>query len=165
VFDFETTGLNPSVNAILEIGAVKVINDVVQSKFTTLINPHQYIPAYLSQKIHITNAMVSDKPDICAVLPDFVSFIEDLPLVAHNAKFDMSFLLANCKRQNIQITNSVIDTLYLSRHYLKECKRHSLEYLSNYFNIPLDNAHRAYFDAKAAQQLFEIIKEKITITE
>jgi DNA polymerase-3 subunit alpha (Gram-positive type) len=165
VFDFETTGLNPSVNAIVEIGAVKVIDNVVQSKFTTLVNPKQYIPMYLSQKIHITNEMISDKPDISLVLPGFADFIEDLPLVAHNAGFDMSFLLANCKRLDIQITNPVIDTLYLSRHYLKECKKHNLEYLANYYNITLNNAHRAYFDAKATQQLFEIIKEKISVIE
>ena len=162
VFDLETTGLNADVNAIVEIGAVKVENNAVTDRFSSLINPEQYIPAYLANKIHITNVMVQDKPTIQAVLPYFIEFIGDLPLVAHNASFDMSFLIKNCLRQNISIDNAVIDTLYLSRHYLKECKRHNLAYLTNYFNVELNNAHRAYYDAKATQEIFEIIKNRIT---
>lgn len=161
VFDLETTGLNADVNAIVEIGAVKVENNTVTDRFSSLINPEQYIPAYLANKIHITNVMVQDKPTIDVVLPYFIEFIENLPLVAHNASFDMSFLLKNCLRQNINIDNAVIDTLYLSRHYLKECKRHNLAYLTSYFNVELNNAHRAYYDARATQQIFEIIKDHI----
>lgn len=161
VFDLETTGLSAGINAIVEIGAVKVINNAVQSKFSALVNPRQYIPAYLSNKIHITNAMVSDKPGIDTVLPDFIDYIEDLPLVAHNAPFDMSFLLRACQNINIELVNPVIDTLYLSRHCFKECKKHNLLYLADYFNIGLTNAHRAYYDAEATQQIFEIIKKRI----
>jgi DNA polymerase-3 subunit alpha (Gram-positive type) len=126
-----------------------------------LVNPCQYIPAYLSQKIHITNTMVADKPKLNVVLPMFISFIEDLPLVAHNAAFDMSFLLNGCSRMNIALDNPVIDTLTLSRRYLKECKRHNLAYLTDHFNISLKNAHRAYYDADATQKIFEIIKARI----
>lgn len=161
VFDLETTGLSAGINEIIEIGAVKVIDGRVQSKFNTLVNPGQYIPAALSQKIHITNAMVADKPKIDTVLPRFAEYIGTLPLVAHNAAFDMSFILRACDKCGITLTNPVIDTLYLSRHYLKECKRHNLAYLTDYFDISLTNAHRAYYDAKATQQLFEIIKEYI----
>ena len=161
VFDLETTGLNAAVNAIVEIGAVKVRDNKVTDRFSTLVNPGQYIPAYLANKIHITNVMVQDKPCIEEILPRFVQFISDLPLVAHNASFDMGFLLKNCSRQNININNPVIDTLYLSRHYLKECKRHNLAYLTSYFQVELKNAHRAYYDARATQQIFEIIKQHI----
>ena len=161
VFDLETTGLNGNINAIVEIGAVKVKDNRLSDSFSALINPEQYIPAYLVDKIHITNSMVQDKPTIDTVLPCFIDFIEELPLVAHNASFDMSFLLKNCIRQNIIINNPVIDTLYLSRHYLKECKRHNLGYLTSYFNVELKKAHRAYYDARATQQIFEIIKEHI----
>ena len=161
VFDLETTGLSAGINAIVEIGAVKVIDNIIQSKFTTLVNPQQYIPAYLSIKIHITNSMVADKPKINTVLPLFINYIEDLPLIAHNAPFDMSFLLKICSNAGIKLDNPVIDTLYLSRQYLKECKKHNLAYLTDYFNISLTNAHRAYYDAKATQQIYEIIKKRI----
>ena len=161
VFDLETTGQSAGINAIVEIGAVKVENNVVTDKFSQLVNPRQYIPGFLTEKIHITNSMVSNAPYIEDVLPDFVSFINTLPLVAHNARFDMSFLLKSCADLNISIDNAVIDTLYLSRHHLKECSRHNLAYLTNFFNIDLKNAHRAYYDARATQQLFEIIKAHI----
>lgn len=161
VFDLETTGFKPGVNAIIEIGAVKVLNGKIISKFSTLVNPNQYIPGYLSSKLHITNEMVADKPIIGDILPDFIGFIGNLPLVAHNARFDMSFLIRNCNDIGISINNCVIDTLTLSKRHLPMCKKHSLAYLTNYFNIPLNNAHRAYYDAYAIAILFEIIKKEI----
>ncbi len=161
VFDLETTGLNSAVNAIVEIGAVKVINNKVCDKFSHLVNPKQYIPGYLSSKIHITNDMVTGKPDIQKILPKFLDYIGDLPLIAHNAPFDMGFMLKACRDNGYEFNNGVIDTLYLSRKYLKECKKHNLAYLTDYFNIALTNAHRAYYDAKATQEIYEIIKKQI----
>lgn len=160
VFDFETTGMKPGVNKIIEIGAVKVINGEISGIFSTLINPEQFIPYYIENITHITNDMVANKETINTVLPKFVSFIGDFPLIAHNAKFDMSFLLSSAKKQNITINNPVLDTLYLSRKYNKECQKHNLAYLTNYFNIQLDNAHRAYFDALATNQVYKYIQQK-----
>ncbi len=160
VLDFETTGLDANLNRIIEIGAVKAKNGVVTDKFTTLIDPEQHIPSYISTKVHITNIMVTGKPKIEEVLPKFMAFTEGLPIVAHNAPFDMSFLLASARRAGIEVNNSVIDTLILSRRYNKECDRHNLGYLTGFFGIELKNAHRAYFDAAATQQLYEIIRKK-----
>ena len=160
VLDFETTGMNCFANRIIEIGAVKVEDDEVSDTFTTLIDPKQHITSFIRQKVHITNEMVEGQPYIEDVLPDFVEFIGDLPIVAHNASFDMSFLLASAQRAGISIENPAIDTLSLSRRYNKECARHNLEYLTNYFGIELKNAHRAYFDAAATQKLYEIIRKK-----
>lgn len=160
VFDFETTGLNPNINNILEIGAVKVIDGKVAGSFNQLVNPHQYIPGYISSKIHITNSMVEDKEDISRILPDFLNFIGDLPLIAHNASFDMAFLDRNAKNLGFAVNNKVLDTLRLSRKYNTECKRHNLGYLSDFYNISLKNAHRAYCDAYATHCLYQIIRKK-----
>lgn len=160
VFDFETTGMNAEINRIIEIGAVKVMDNEITGTFNTLINPEQYIPRSISQLVHITNDMVADKPAIDVILPRFCEFIGDLPLIAHNASFDMGFLLANCQRENIDINNPVIDTLQLSRKYNKECAKHNLAYLTGYFDINLKNAHRAYFDALATCELYRIIQQK-----
>ena len=165
VLDFETTGLDANINRIIEIGAVKVINSRPSDKFTTLVDPEQYIPSYISTKIHITNTMVSGKPKIETVLPQFMEFAGDLPIVAHNAPFDMSFLLSNARKLGISVNNSVIDTLTLSRRYNKECAKHNLGYLTEFFGIELKNAHRAYFDAFATGQLYEIIREKYLKTK
>lgn len=160
VFDLETTGMKPGVNKILEIGAVKIVNNEIEGVFNTLINPEQFIPYYITNITHITNDMVENKAPIEEILPKFVNFIGDLPLIAHNARFDMSFLISNAKKQHIFLNNPVLDTLYLSRKYNKECDKHNLAYLTNYFNITLDNAHRAYFDALATNQVYKLIKEK-----
>ena len=160
VLDFETTGLDANLNRIIEIGAVKVKNGSPVDKFTTLVDPEQYIPHYISTKVHITNVMVSGKPKIETALPGFMDFAGELPIVAHNAPFDMSFLLVNAAKLGIEVKNGVIDTLALSRKYNKQCKKHNLGYLTEFFGIELKNAHRAYFDAAATQQLYEIIREK-----
>ncbi len=160
VFDFETTGMNPQLNRITEIGAVKVTEGEITGTFNTLINPKQYIPYSITRVTHITNDMVKDKPTMDIVLPRFCEFIEDLPIAAHNAPFDMGFLLCSCQREGISINNPVIDTLWLSRRYNKECEKHSLAYLTKYFDIDLKNAHRAYFDALATCEIYKIIQQK-----
>ncbi len=160
VFDFETTGMKPGINAIIEIGAIKVINGETAGIFNTLIDPEQYIPPYISTITHITNSMIQGKRTIKEVLPDFISFCSDLPLIAHNARFDMSFLISNAKKQGYEIHNPVLDTLYLSRKYNKECEKHNLAYLTSFFNIDLKNAHRAYFDALATNEIYKIIQKK-----
>lgn len=164
VFDFETTGMKPGINNIIEIGAVKVINGEISGVFNTLINPNQFIPYYIVNITHISNDMVQDKRTIEEILPEFISFIGSLPLIAHNARFDMSFLIANANRQHITVSNPVLDTLYLSRKFNKECDKHNLAYLTNFFKINLKNAHRAYFDALATNELYKIIQHKYQMT-
>lgn len=160
VFDLETTGMSCENNHIIEIGAIKAIDNKIVGTFNSLVNPQCYISPYISNIVHITNNMVVDKPTIDKVLPQFIYFIGNLPLIAHNARFDIGFIKANAQRENLQIDNPVLDTLALSRKYNKECKKHSLGYLTEYFQITLDNAHRAYFDAFATYELYKIIQSK-----
>ncbi len=158
IFDFETTGLSPENDKIIEIGALKVIEDKVISSFNELIDPERPIPPYISEKINITNEMVFGKRKIEKVLPEFIEFIEDLPLIAHNAKFDMSFLLQNIEKMNLKCNNPAIDTLYLSRKYLN-LEKNSLSYITNHFGINHDNAHRAFADVSALLEVYKIIKK------
>lgn len=160
VLDFETTGMNCRANRIIEIGAVKVIKGEICGTFSSLVDPEQYIPSFIVQKVHISNTMVAGKPKIAEILPEFVEFLGDLPIVAHNAPFDMSFLLANAEELGIVIENPVMDTLSMSRKFNKECARHNLGYLAEFYGLGLKNAHRAYHDAAATQKLYEIIRKK-----
>lgn len=160
VFDLETTGMSCDKNKIIEIGAVKVNNNLITGTFNILVNPECYITPYITNIVHITNDMVADKPVIEEIMPYFMDFIGDYPLVAHNARFDISFIKANANKIGAEINNSVIDTLKLSRKYNKECQKHNLGYLTDYFNINLKNAHRAYFDALATYELYKIIQKK-----
>ncbi len=157
VFDFETTGLSPEDDRIVEIGAVKVINDNIVGEFNELVNPGRVIPPYISGKIHITNEMVSDKRNIEEVLPEFMDFIEDLPLIAHDARFDMGFLIRSLDRMGRTCKNPAIDTLYLSRKYLK-LEKNNLGYIAERFGVELNNAHRAFSDVMALYEIYKIIK-------
>lgn len=161
VFDFETTGFSPKNNKIIEIGAVKINDNNIVDKFDTLINPNSFIPPFIEAKINITNQMVADKPVIEDVLPEFIEFLGDYPLVSHNAKFDMSFLTVNAENLGFKINNTAIDTLKLSRKAFPDLKSHSLGNLCNHFGINLISAHRAYYDALATYELYKIIYNKI----
>ena len=112
--DFETTGLRSSSDAIIEIGAVKFENGKFIDYFNSLVNPKITIPLTITKITGITNDMVENAPIIEQILPDFIDYIADYPLVAHNASFDMGFLLNNA---NKEIKNPVVDTLQLSRNY------------------------------------------------
>ncbi len=158
VFDFETTGLNPQKDRIVEIGALKVIDNNIVGEFNELVNPQMPIPPYISDKIHITNEMVSGKRTIEEVLPEFMDFIEDLPLVAHNARFDMGFLICGLKRMGKNCKNPAVDTLYLSRKYLG-LEKNNISYIAEHFGIELNNAHRAFSDVTALYEIYKIIKE------
>ena len=99
VFDIETTGFSPLTCQIIEIGAVRVENGVITDRFSTFVNPKVPIPYRIEQLTSINDSMVMDAPDIQTILPQFLEFCAGAVMVAHNADFDMSFIIENCKRQ------------------------------------------------------------------
>ena len=94
VVDLETTGTDPTTDAITEIGAVKVRGGEVLGEFRTFVDPERPIPAYIASLTGITDASVAGAPPIRTVLPMFLDFVGDAALVAHNARFDYGFLKA-----------------------------------------------------------------------
>lgn len=164
IFDIETTGLNKSTEEITEIGAVKIKNLEVVDTFSALVNPGKSIPFEITKLTGITNEMVKDKETIKEVMPRFLDFIGDCPVVAHNAKFDTGFIKEKCLKENLQFNSTIIDTLTLSRWLVKELKRHKLNLLAQHFNVTLENHHRAVDDAKATAEIFikliNMLKEK-----
>ena len=163
VLDLETTGLSALKDEIIEIGAVKIQNGKIIDKYHTLIKPSIKIPYFIENLTGITQEMVSKSPDIKSVIHDFVDFIGDSTIVAHNAVFDMGFIYKTCEKHDIKLENSVLDTLNLSRVLINDLKNHRLNTVSNYFNIKLLNHHRAVDDAEATGkillELFKILKD------
>ncbi len=104
VFDIETTGFSPVNNRIIEIGAVKVSGGKVTDRFSAFVNPQVPIPFEIEKLTSIRDDMVMDAPLIEDVLPGFLRFCEGCVLVAHNAGFDMSFILENARRLGIPFT-------------------------------------------------------------
>lgn len=158
VFDIETTGLDEKRNEIIEIGAVKVTNGIIKT-FQSLIRPSKNITKRISDINGITNEMVIDEPPLEVILPDFLDFIEDFPLVAHNASFDVKFILEAIEKYGLdEMENDVVDTLILSRSMLPYLHNHKLVTLISHYNINYDSEHRAMSDAKATYELFKKLK-------
>ena len=99
VFDIETTGFSPVNNRIIEIGAVKVCGGEVTERFSTFVNPRVPIPFEIEKLTGIRDDMVADAPSVEEALPGFLEFARGCVLVAHNANFDMSFIMENARRQ------------------------------------------------------------------
>lgn len=164
VFDIETTGLNKEINNITEIGAVKVVNGKIVDEFSSLVNPKEDIPENITKLTGITNDMVKDAPTIEEVMPKFLRFSGKGIFVAHNASFDMGFIRTASKKQHIEVLNSVLDTVELSRTLFKDLPKHKLNIIAKHLNIELKNHHRAVDDAKATAEIFirciEILRSK-----
>jgi DNA polymerase-3 subunit epsilon len=157
-FDFETTGLRPDSDRIIEIGAVKYIDGEEVSSFETLVNPIRLLSAQITELTGITNLQLKDAPTLDTVLPELLEFVGDLPLVAHNAPFDSAFLEAACKRWGLDAPKEYYDTLVLSRKILPGFAHYKLQDLIFQLNIDGGEAHRASSDARACGELFNICR-------
>lgn len=159
VFDLETTGLSPTENEILEIGAIRVRNFIPIKKYQTLVRPSKPIHPEATRVHGITDEMVKDAPTIREALPGFLEFVGDRTLVAHNARFDLAFVQEATKRNlNRDFVNPTIDTLILSR----ECfslPSYSLGALAKSLGIEMTQAHRSMCDCEATLSLFKRIEE------
>ncbi|MDF1616487.1 3'-5' exonuclease [Petrocella sp. FN5] len=160
VLDIETTGMHPDFARITEIGAAKVIDDQITATFNMLINPEVSIPENITNLTGITNEMVVEAPRINQVMPMFLSFCEDLPIVGHNIPFDFSFLKTNAMRLNLHFEKKALDTLVLARQYMDHQHSYCLSHLLKICSINRKKAHRALDDALATHELFQIIKYK-----
>ncbi|MDC7124637.1 MAG: 3'-5' exonuclease [Spirochaetales bacterium] len=154
-FDFETTGLYPDKDKIIEIGAVKYNLSGERYVFSGLINPEMSIPEAASNVNGISDNMVADKPLMKDILPDFIDFIDGTVLVAHNIGFDAAFLMFAIDFLGFKIDNLVcIDTIILAKHFFKGFRSYKLGNIAKNIGIDLTNAHRAEDDAVACMELF-----------
>ena len=164
VFDIETTGFSAVTDRIIEIGAVKVEDGKITDKFSTFVNPKRPIPFRITELTGITDEMVIDSPDIETILPQFIEFIGDAVLVAHNASFDVGFIEQNCKRQKIEADFTYVDTVALARVLLPALNRFKLDTVAKALNISLENHHRAVDDAGCTAEIFvkfvQMLKER-----
>ena len=164
VFDIETTGFSAVTDRIIEIGAVKVEDGKITDKFSTFVNPKRPIPFRITELTGITDEMVIGSLDIETILPQFIEFIGDAVLVAHNASFDVGFIEQNCKRQKIEADFTYVDTVALARVLLPALNRFKLDTVAKALNISLENHHRAVDDAGCTAEIFvkfvQMLKER-----
>jgi DNA polymerase-3 subunit epsilon len=159
VFDTETTGLNPAGgDRIVEIGCVEVYNRVETGRsFHAYFNPDRDIP-FDAQEVHgLTNLFLSDKPRFPELADELLDFLEDSPLVAHNASFDFGFLnfeLERCGKSPVSMSR-MVDTLTLARTKHPGAK-HSLDAMCVRFGVDRSQRikHGALLDAQLLAQVY-----------
>ena len=165
VYDTETTGFNAaSGDQMIEIGAVKIQNGTIIDRFDEFINPGRHIPDKITELTEITDEMVKDAGSEEEVTKRFLEWTGDSPMVAHNAKFDISFIENAMRKYNLgEFTNTVIDTLELSRALDQGFARHSLSALVKRYNVPFDEEshHRADYDAEGTAIVFHKMCQKL----
>ena len=166
VFDFETTGFNAGgFDSIIEIGAVKIKDGMIIEKYDELINPGRPLPQKIIDVTNITDAMLEGKDNEENAVRRFIEWFGDCPMVAHNAKFDVSFLEMAYKKYNFgTFTNPVIDTLELSRTLDNTYARHSLSALVKRYDVPWDESahHRGDYDAEGTALVFYKMLKKLS---
>lgn len=167
VFDLETTGLYPnSGDSIIEIGAVKISNGNIIDRYDELIKPNKELTEEITNITGISNDMLKDKRNEEVAVKDFMKWVGNYPMVAHNAKFDISFLDMAYSNYNLgSLNNIVIDTLGLSRYLESKEKFHNLATLVKRYNIPWDESkhHRADYDSEGTALIFLKMLKKLEL--
>jgi DNA polymerase III subunit epsilon len=163
VFDTETTGLNPaSGDRMVEIGCVEIYNRIETGRhFHAYFNPERDMPSEAEAVHGLTRIFLSDKPRFSERAEELLDFIEDAPLVAHNAAFDFGFLnfeLERCGKRAICFSR-MVDTLALARSRHPGAK-HSLDALCMRFGI--DRSHRVKHGALLDAQLLAQVYVELT---
>ena len=168
VFDIETTGFSNIEDRIIEIGAVKVQGGEIVDSYSTFVNPGIPIPFEITNLTSITDEMVMESPKIDVILPEFLEFVGDASLVAHNASFDVGFIEQNCKNLGLPHKYTYLDTVALARVLLPTLAKYKLNIVAKALGISLENHHRAVDDAGATAEIFvkfvEMLKERDIMT-
>lgn len=152
--DLETTGLQPKTDRILEIGALKVINDEIVDTYRTFVNPRMKIPDSITELTGITQEMVEGHPYQEEAVFGILDFCGDLPLLGHNILFDYSFLKHQAANLRRGFEKQACDTLHIARKAFPGLPSRSLAAMCSYYAIDRTRAHRAYDDAWASMKLY-----------
>ncbi|WP_020621050.1 3'-5' exonuclease [Paenibacillus daejeonensis] len=164
VFDFETTGLNPATDRVIELAAIRCIDGQIVSQFQTLVQFDGELPAKITEITGLTNA------DVAEGMPEDLAFkiLRNLAkgslLVAHNATFDMAFLHYWLQRSGRPtFSNHFIDTCTIARD--RHTFPHKLTDMTERYGITLTGAHRALNDVIGAWELLKAMHEREPVDE
>lgn len=157
VFDTETTGLDPKLCRVVEVGGIRFDSRGIASRFNVLINPKIPMPPEVTKINGITDAMLAGQSETAQVIPDFLRFIGNSVLIAHNAPFDISFINEELSRLGKPaLQNKVIDTRIFAKEMFPGLPKYALQDLATRFGIKALDAHRAEDDARVCLELFMI---------
>jgi predicted DnaQ family exonuclease/DinG family helicase len=150
-FDVETTGLDPKSEDVIQFSAVKFENGEKTDELNYFCNPNKPIPDFIVELTRIDDSMVENEPHFSERKEVILDFFGDAPLIAHNARFDVSFLE---EKFGDALSNPIIDTLDIARIFLYWLPDRKLETLSAHFDLETEGAHRADVDTRNTGRLF-----------
>lgn len=159
LFDTETTGLDPATgDRVIEIAALELVGDLPTGRsFRVLIDPERDVPEEASRVHGFTAADLEGQPKFAEVVDEFLSFIGDDPLIAHNARFDFGFLNAELKRAGRKPLDMarMVDTLDMARERFPGMPN-SLDALCRRFGVDLSarTTHNALLDCKLLADVY-----------
>ena len=153
-FDLETTGLVAGQDRIIEIGAVVMRGGKEVERYQTFVDPERTLERKIIDLTGITDEMLVGAPKIEEVLPEFLKFVGDRVLVAHNSKFDTGFIRAECSRLGYPYAFTDVDTLSLSQQLLPQMSKYKLDVVAKALTLPNFNHHRAADDANICGLIF-----------
>ena len=160
--DLETTGLNPKTDKIIEIGAIRIENGIETGTFETFVNPGRLVEERITELTGIRDEDLQNAPSIREVLPAFLEFVGELPLLGHSVLFDFSFIKKAAVNEKLTFEREGIDTLKIARKFLTELPSRSLGALCEHYRIS-HQAHRALGDARATVLLYEKLWEEFGV--
>lgn len=161
VIDVETTGLSPEHDEMMEIGAIKVREGQVDETFHAVLKINGSIPPAVSKLTGLTDDMLQAEGKLVKeVMPNFLAFVGELPVVTHNGDFDYAFLRSACEKCGLPpFSNRRTDTMSMAKRYVDQTANFKLETLVEYFQIPVKRLHRSLDDCFATMQLFQKLNE------
>jgi DNA polymerase III subunit epsilon len=161
VVDLETTGGSPHTSRITEVGAVRITGGAREGTFHSLVNPEEPIPPFIAHLTGIDDLLVRNEPPVEAVLPSFVEFARGAVFVAHNARFDFSFLNENLRRLDYPaLEGPPVCTAKLAKRVVwPDVPNVRLATLANHFRTRTKPIHRALDDAMACAEVLDALLE------
>lgn len=159
IIDIETTGGSPRHEKITEIAIYLHDGEKITEEYVTLVNPERNIPYFITNLTGITNEMVENAPLFYEIAKTIVKKTEGRTFVAHNAKFDYSFIRQEFKSLGFNYKRNLLDTVTLSRKLLPGHRSYSLGNICKDLNISINGRHRAAGDALATVRLFEMLMD------
>jgi DNA polymerase-3 subunit epsilon len=157
IIDIETTGGSARIEKITEIAIYLHDGNQITGEFVSLVNPERNIPYFITNLTGITNEMVEDAPRFFEIAKTIVELTEGRIFVAHNARFDYSFIRQEFKSLGFNYKRNILDTVALSRKLLPGHRSYSLGNICNDLRISINGRHRAAGDALATLKLFEML--------
>lgn len=156
--DIETTGGNPQRGKIIEIAIIRTENGTVVEEWSSLVNPETIVPSVITNITGINNGDVEYAPTFSTVAPKILRLLDGAIVVAHNVRFDYSFIKNEFKRIDVPFSSKTLCTVKLSRALYPEHKKHGLQAIIDRFALETANRHRALDDTKAMFAFYNLAK-------